>query len=513
MSGEQEFPERFNMAHYFLDHNMEEGRGDKVCLYYRDERYTYREVQARANRFANALGALGVGIEDRVLLVLPDCPEFAFAWFGAAKAGAVIAMVNPLLPGEDYVHYFEYSRAKLAVVHASTLDRLDPLRGGFRHLKHLLVVGNPGRHASFEDACARAGDRYVNADTHRDDPAIWLFTSGSTGTPKAAVHLQQDLPWNTERYAKQVMGLREDDLTVSVPKLFFGYATGTNLLFPFAVGAATALFSERSEPATLFDVIERYKPTVLTSVPTMINAMLNLPGAASRELKSLRLVLSAGEALPPELYQRWTRTWAAPILDGIGSAEMFHIYISNSPGDVVPGSLGRLVPGYEARVVGPDGNDVPDGEAGTLWIKGESAAILYWQAHEKSKQVLRGDWAVTGDHMRRDARGYFWYEGRTDDMLKVGGVFVSPYEVENCLLQHPRVAECAVIGYKDADGLTKPKAFVVLRDAAESPELARELQDFVKGRLAAFKYPRAVEFAPSLPKNDRGKIDRRALAR
>jgi benzoate-CoA ligase len=511
VSGALQFPERFNMAWYFLDRNLEQGRADKVCLYYRDERYSYREVQARANRFANVLRSLGVDVEDRVLLVLPDRPEFVFAWFGAAKVGAVIAMVNPLLPAEDYVHYFEYSRAKVAVVDASTLDRLDPLRDSFGHLRHMLVVGDPGRHLSFEDACVTASDSFTNADTHRDDPAIWLFTSGSTGKPKAAVHLQQDLPWNTERYAKQVMGIGEGDLTLSVPKLFFGYATGTNLLFPFAVGAATALFSERSEPATLFDAIERYRPTILTSVPTMINAMLNHPGGERRDLSSLRLCLSAGEALPPELYQRWKRSFGVEILDGIGSAEMFHIYISNYPGDVVPGSLGRLVPGYEARVVGPDGAELPAGEAGTLWIKGESAAILYWQAHEKSKEVLRGDWVVTGDHVRRDAQGYFWYEGRTDDMLKVGGIFVSPYELENCLLQHPRVAECAVIGYKDADGLVKPKAFVVPKEGAGSEVLARELQEFVKGRLAHFKYPRLLEFTPSLPKNDRGKIDRKQL--
>jgi benzoate-CoA ligase family protein len=307
------------------------------------------------------------------------------------------------------------------------------------------------------------------------------------------------------------MGLREDDLTVSVPKLFFGYATGTNLLFPFAVGGATALFSERSEPATLFDVIERYKPTILTSVPTMINGMLNHPGGSGRDLSSLRLCLSAGEALPPELYRRWMEVFGVEILDGIGSAEMFHIYISNSPGAVVPGSLGRLVPGYEARIVDAEGQDVPPGEAGTLWIKGESAAILYWQAHEKSKEVLRGDWVVTGDHMRRDERDIFWYEGRTDDMLKVSGIFVSPYEVENCLLQHARVAECAVIGYKDRDGLTKSKAFVVPRNGDGDTNLARELQDFVKTRLAPFKYPRIVEFVSSLPKNDRGKIDRRRL--
>jgi benzoate-CoA ligase len=512
MTAPLEFPERFNMAWYYLDRNVEEGRGDKRCLFWRDEAYTYREVQARANRFGNALRALGVYVEDRVLLVLPDCPEFVFAWFAAAKVGAVIAMVNPTLPAEDLAYYFQYTRAKVAVVDESTLARIDPLRDSFPYLRHLVVVGvDPGRHVSFAESCAKGWDRLENADTHRDDPAIWLFTSGSTGKPKAAVHLQQDLPWNTERYAKGVMGIREDDLTVSVPKLFFGYATGTNLLFPFAVGAATVLFSERSEPGTLFEVIERFRPTILTSVPTMINGMMNEPGGLKRDLSSLRLCLSAGEALPEELYRRWMDAYGVEILDGIGSAEMFHIYISNYPGEVVPGSLGRLVPGYEARIVGPEGSDVPDGESGTLWVKGESAAVMYWQAHEKSKEVLRGDWVVTGDHMRRDERGLFWYEGRTDDMLKVSGIFVSPYEVENCLLQHSRVAECAVIGYKDRDGLTKPKAYVVCREGAGDETLARELQDFVKARLAPFKYPRSVEFVRSLPKNDRGKIDRRKL--
>jgi acyl-coenzyme A synthetase/AMP-(fatty) acid ligase len=278
------------------------------------------------------------------------------------------------------------------------------------------------------------------------------------------------------------------------------------------VGGATALFSERSEPAALFDAIERYRPTILTSVPTMINGMLNHPGGTARDLSSLRFVLSAGEALPPELYRRWKDAFGVEILDGIGSAEMFHIYISNAPGDVTPGSLGRLVPGYEARIVDAFGQDCPDGDAGTLWVKGESAAILYWQAHEKSKEVLRGDWVVTGDHMRRDLDGRYWYEGRTDDMLKVGGIFVSPFEVENCLLRHPRVAEAAVIGYKDAEGLIKPKAFVVCRDEASAGEpLARELQEFVKRNLAPFKYPRIVEFAATLPKNDRGKIDRKRL--
>ncbi|MET0553375.1 MAG: benzoate-CoA ligase family protein [Vicinamibacteria bacterium] len=506
-----DFPERFNMAWYFLDRNLEEGRGGKTCLRWRDESCTYAEVQARSNRFANVLRRLDVAVEDRVLIVLPDRPEFVFAWFGAAKAGAVIAMVNPIVPADDFVHYFEYTRARVAVVDAATLDRIGPLRASFRHLRHLIVVGgDAGPHLAWDEVIAREPDAFTNADTHRDDPAIWLFTSGSTGKPKAAVHLQQDLPWNTERYAKQVLGIGPDDVTVSVPKLFFGYATGTNLLFPFAVGGEAALFSERSEPATLFDAIERYRPTILTSVPTMINAMLNHPGGTERDLSSLRYVLSAGEALPPELYRRWKETFGVEILDGIGSAEMFHIYISNAPGDVTPGSLGRIVPGYEARIVDADGRDCGDDEAGTLWIKGESAAVLYWQAHEKSKEVLRGDWVVTGDHLRRDADGRYWYEGRTDDMLKVGGIFVSPFEVENCILEHPLVAECAVIGYKDDEGLIKPKAFVVCRGEPEAG-FGRELQEFVKRRLAPFKYPRVVEIVEALPKNDRGKIDRKRL--
>jgi benzoate-CoA ligase family protein len=506
-----EFPERFNMAWYFLDRNVEEGRGGRTCLRWRDDAYTYAEVQVLSNRFASALRRLDVAIEDRVLIVLPDRPEFAFAWFGAAKAGAVIAMVNPIVPADDFVHYFEYTRAKVAVVDASTLDRIGPLRASFRHLRHLIVVGgDAGAHLAWDEVTAREPDAFANADTHRDDPAIWLFTSGSTGKPKAAVHLQQDLPWNTERYAKQVLGIGPDDVTVSVPKLFFGYATGTNLLFPFAVGGQAALFSERSEPQTLFDAIERFRPTILTSVPTMINAMLNHPGGTARDLSSLRFVLSAGEALPPELYRRWKETFGVEILDGLGSAEMFHIYISNAPGDVTPGSLGRVVPGYEARIVDLDGRDCAADEAGTLWIKGESAAILYWQAHEKSKEVLRGDWVVTGDHLRRDADGRYWYEGRTDDMLKVGGIFVSPFEVENCILEHPLVAECAVIGYKDDEGLIKPKAFVVCR-AEPDAGFGRELQEFVKRRLAPFKYPRVVEIVEALPKNDRGKIERKRL--
>jgi benzoate-CoA ligase len=509
-----EFPDRFNMADYFLYHNLREGRGEKTCLYYKDDSYTYAQVAEMSDRVGNVLRELGVEAEDRVLVVLPDCPEFVFTWFGAAKVGAVIAMVNTILPAGDYAYYLEYTRARVAVVHHSVADAVESVRHASKYLRHVAVVGGDGaKNPSFEGLVAAASPVCEPEPTSKDDLAIWLFTSGSTGKPKAAVHLQHDLPYNTEHYAKQVLGIREDDLTVSVPKLFFGYATGTNLLFPFAVGGATALFDERSTAERMFEVIDRYRPTILTSVPTMINAMLNVEGARDRyDLSSLRLCLSAGEALPPELYHRWMEAYSVEILDGIGSAEMFHIYVSNRPGHVVPGALGTVVPGYEARVVGPDGRDVPDGEVGELWIKGDSAALCYWNAHEASKARFAGDWCFTGDQFRRDAEGVFWYQGRSDFMLKVSGIWVSPLEIENCLLGHAAVVECCVVGAADENDLVKPLAYVVPAAGREGgDDLVAELQAHAKAQMAPYKYPRWVEFVDALPKNDRGKIDRKVV--
>jgi len=529
-----QFPERFNMADYFLYHNLEEGRENKVCLYFEDQTYTYGETARMSNRVGNALREFGAEMEDRVLIVLPDCPEFVWTWFGAARIGAIIAMVNPLLPAADYKYYLEYTRARVAVVHESLLNNFNEAAAEARYLRAVLVVGSHEHDhdmdftndavvwSSFNGAVLGAEDECSAADTYRDDIAIWLFSSGSTGDPKGAVHLQHDLPFNTEVFAKRTMGVNENDLTVSVPKLFFGYATGTNLLFPFAVGGATALFAERSTPEKIFEVIERYRPTILTTVPTMINAMLNAPDAASRDLSSLRFCYSAGEALPVELYERWKTNLGVEICDGIGSAEMFHIYISNRPGDVKPGSLGRIVEGYEAKIVGAEGHEVSTNEMGTLKIKGDSAALCYWNAHEKSKETFAGDWCTTGDQFHVDEQGYYWYHGRTDDMLKVSGIFVAPVEIENCLLQHEAVLECAVIGAQAEDGLVKPKAFIVLREEVQGPKskvqspegmqaLSDELKGFVKTHLAPYKYPRWIEFVASLPKNDRGKIDRKQL--
>jgi benzoate-CoA ligase family protein len=520
-----EFPERFNMADYFLYHNLEEGRENKPCLYFQDQSFTYADVARMSNRVGNTLRDLGLDIEQRILIVLPDCPEFVCTWFGAARIGAVITMVNPLLPAVDYKYYLEYTRARVAVIHHSLLRNFSEAAEASSYLRAVLVVGGPldddeGRTTprnrakwfAFTQAVEAGSDECTPADTHRDDIAIWLFTSGSTGHPKGAVHLQHDLPFNTEVYAKRTLGVNENDLTVSVPKLFFGYATGTNLLFPFAVGGATALFEERSTPEKIFEVVARYRPTILTTVPTMINGMLNAEQLTSSDLSSLRFCYSAGEALPVELYQRWLKTVGVEIYDGIGSAEMFHIYITNRPGDVKPGSLGRIVEGYEAAITNAEGEQVPTGEMGTLRIKGDSAALCYWNVHEKSKETFAGDWCMTGDQFHVDEGGYYWYHGRTDDMLKVSGVYVAPSEIENCLLQHEAVLECAVIGHNPGDGLVKPKAFIVLREGYQGDsEREEEIKAFIKSRLAMYKYPRWIQFVASLPKNDRGKIDRKNL--
>ncbi len=507
------FPLQFNLADYLLDRNLREGRASKTAILYKDRKISYLEVAENSNRAAQVFSKLGLEYEDRVLIVLPDCPEFAYAWFAALKCGAVFAMVNPLCPQDDFEYYLDYTRAKIAVVHESTLDRMGPAAKKARFLKSLLVVGERSEGwLSFRELYQQASGEFQNADTHRDDIAGWLFTSGSTGKPKAAVHFHHDFAFNIENYAKKVLEIREDDITISVPKLFFGYATGTNLMFPFAVGASTVLFEERSTPEEMLKQIRRHRPTLLTSVPTMINAMAEQEGACREDMSSLRLLTSAGEALPVELYRRWNEKFAVEILDGIGSAELFHIYISNRLGDVKPGSLGKLVPGYEAKILDPEGRELPNGETGTLWVKGDSAALCYWQDHEKSKKVFHDDWVMTGDLFRQDSDGYFWYGGRADELLKVGGIWVSPTEVEACLMKHPRVLEAAVVGVEDRTGLVLSKAFVVLREGEKASEaLTRDLQEFAKKNMAPHKYPRLVEYIDSLPKNDRGKVDRKLL--
>lgn len=512
-----DWPAKFNLSEYFLDRNLDEGRSDKVAVIVGDERRTYGEVAARVRRLTAALRARGLRPEDRVLIVLPDGHEFVETWFACLRAGGVFAMVNPLLKAGDYEKYLAYTKARVLVTHSAVLPEIGEAARAARLCDEVLVVGDDaGGFTAYEDAlAAHESDHPLAAvePTGPDDLAGWLFTSGSTGDPKACVHSQRDFAYSTETYALQVAGYRESDVCLSVPKLFFGYATGTNLMFPFRVGATVVLFPERSTPEQLVDEITRHRPTFLTGVPTLFNALLKSEASAAMDLSSLRICLSAGEALPEQLYLDWKARTGVEILDGIGSAELFHIYISNAPGDVVPGSLGRLVPGYEAEIVDPDGRPVPSGEPGRLRVRGGSTALCYWAHREDSIETFQGDWCTTADVFRCDSDGRFWYIGRGDDLLKVSGIWVSPLEIENALLSHPAVQEVCVVGRDDEAGLVKPHAIIQLATGVVGDEsLALALKAHVKDRLAPYKYPRSFEWrAEALPKNDRGKVARKLL--
>ncbi len=544
------FPEELNLADYFLFDRIAEGKGGRTALRFGDRAWTYAEVADRARALARWLVDRGVLPEQRVYIVLPDTPAFAWGIFGTLAAGAVLTMGNPIAPIDDLAAVIEYVRAAVVITTPAVAEALAPRLGELPSVREILLspdaaTGDPidvdvpappgliGRRPHFGSLHA-AIERGRTLDAalpriRRDDPAIWLFTSGSTGKSKAAMHSHRDFAFNTEVYAKRTVGYREADVTVSVPRLFFGYATGTNLWFPFAVGATVGLFSERPTAESVARAIERYRPTIVTNVPTMLGKLLDLDderraaGGAGLDLSSVRFHLSAGEALPEPLLRRFVERFGADVYDGIGSAEMFHIYCSNRPGDVVPGSLGRAVEGYTLRILPEDADGagaapLPPNEIGVLWVKGDSVAHGYFQDRDKSWRTFHGHWCRTGDLFHIDERGYLWFSGRADDLFKVGGIFVAPREVEDCLLAHPAVSVAAVIPGEDA-GLTKPKALIVLRpDARERiaepagrKALADELKAHVQGRLTKHKYPRWVVFVDDLPKNDRGKVDKKLL--
>ncbi|HLU25588.1 MAG TPA: benzoate-CoA ligase family protein [Longimicrobiales bacterium] len=514
-------PERFNIADYFLDDRIREGRGGRIALRTDAGNLTYAEVQALANRFGNLLLDAGVEPEQRVIIALPDGPEYVAALFGVLKIGAVVVMVNPYLRVDAIEYFFRYTRAVAAFVHRENRETFETAARAAadatglrrRGLKRLFVVGDEG----FERELAAAPTSLENYPTHRDDPAIWLFSGGTSGRPKAAVQTHTSYANSTECYGKGVIRYTEDDITLSVPKLFFGYAMGSNLFFPFSVGASSVLFPERSTPEAIFEKIARHRPTILINVPTMVQQMVSHPDAARQDFSSLRLATSAGEALPVELYHRWKATFGVELLDGLGTAEMWHIFLSNQLGQVRPGTLGTAVPGFEVRVRDEHGNDLPPGEVGYLWVRGNSRAIGYWQHMERTRRAFRGEWYVSEDMLRMDEDGYFTYCGRADDMLKVSGKWLSPQEVENCLLQHPAVKEVAVVGAVDANGLVQPHAYVVRADGYAAPDaeddaaLAEALRAFVRERLESYKTPRAVFFLDALPRTHLGKVDRGRL--
>jgi benzoate-CoA ligase family protein len=501
-----ELPDIYNATTTFVDENIAAGRGKRTAIYYQDQTFTYQDVFEKVNRTGNALKELGVEIEHRVLLILPDSPEFAFSFFGAIKIGAVPIPTNPWMHIQDYEYLVNDSRARAVVVHESVLPQVENISTPF--LKHIIVVGKPAAKAlSYDNLIAKASDRLEAETTNRDDVCFWGYTSGSTGSPKGAVHLQHDMITITDLFVKPVLGMNENDICFSASKLFFSYGLGNSLYFPFRFGASTVLWPERPEPEKTLQVIEKYHPTFFFSVPTLYARLLRVE--KKYDLSSLRICLSSGEPLPPALFHQWKNRFGVELLDVVGSTEATHDFLANRPGRAKPGSSGEVTPAFEAKIVDDEGREVPVGEVGNLMVKGDANAPYYWNKHEQTKRMMQGEWLKTGDTYYCDTEGYYWYCGRSDDMLKVGGLWVSPIEIENTLMEHPSVLEAAVTGHQDADGLIKPKAYVLLKsEFSGSDQLKTELQNYVKNKLAPYKYPRWVEFVDDLPKTVTGKIQR-----
>jgi benzoate-CoA ligase family protein len=502
----------YNAAVEFIDRHVQEGRGARIAI--RDDfgTYDYAELAKRTARAGHALRSLGVDLEQRVLMCMLDSVDFVATFFGAIKIGAVAVPVNTLLTTNDYEHFLRDSRARVLVVSDALYPRLEPALAASPFLKQVVVAKTPlggpdGGHAHLESLVAGQPDSLEPAPTSADDVAFWLYSSGSTGAPKGAMHLQSSLGHTARLFGQGVLGIRENDLVFSAAKLFFAYGLGNAMSFPLSVGATAVLMAERPTPASVLRMLEQHQPTIFYGVPTLFAAILADPALAdARGSKALRFSVSAGEALPKHVGERWRARFGHDILDGIGSTEMLHMFLSNKPGDVRYGTTGKPVAGYDVALRGDDGMPAADGEEGALWVRGPSAAIGYWNNRERSLSTFHGPWTRTGDTYIRTADGYYTYVGRSDDMLKVSGQWVSPFEVESALGAHDAVLEAAVVGHNDVDSLTKPKAFVVLKPG--KTVTADELKAFVKERLAPFKYPRWIEFVPELPKTATGKIQR-----
>ena len=539
-------PDQFNAATYFIDRHIPEGRAEKIAIEAGEARVSYRQLHENVNRFGNGLRQLGVRIEERVLLLLLDSPEFAVSFFGAIKIGAVPVPVNTLLKTSDYHYILNNSRARVAVVSESLYPHIQGWEN-LRYLQHVIVVGSAPPAApdpatldpavlkkyalGFADLIEKNSPDLEAEPTSKDDAAFWLYSSGSTGFPKACVHLQHDMVVCADRYAKGILGMTESDRCFSVAKLFFAYGLGNALYFPLAVGATSILWPGPPRPQHVFEIIERHRPTLFFSVPSnYANLLAYEPGrvhvgtdalvrpversstSPDFDLSSIRYGISAGEALPAALFHRFKERFGVEILDAIGSTEVLHMFIANRPGAVRPGSSGQIIPGYEAKIVDEGNQPTNPGDIGNLLIKSDSTCSHYWNQHEKSKSTIEGHWIRTGDKYYQDADGYFWYASRSDDMLKCSGVWVSPVEIEGVLIAHPAVQEAAVVGREDHDQLLKPAAYVVLKDGRTgTADIARELQEFVVSSLPVFKRPRWVEFVVELPKTATGKLQRYKL--
>jgi len=468
---------------------------------------TYGQLTEQCWRFANALRAQGFTPESRVMLCMLDTPQWVVAFLGCMLAGVVPIATNTLLTTKDFDYMLRDSRAQGLIVSSVLLPAFEPLIGHLDTLKTVIVAGgDAGPHLSLDQLIAQADAAHHCAETCSDDVCFWLYSSGSTGSPKGTVHLHSHLIQTAELYGQGVLGIRESDVVYSAAKLFFAYGLGNALSFPMSVGATTVLLPARPTPQDVFGVLTRHQPTIFYGVPTLFAGLLASNDRPARQAINLRLCTSAGEALPAEIGKKWTAEYGCEILDGIGSTEMLHIFLSNRAGEVRYGTTGKAVPGYHLRIVGDDGTECADGEIGELQISGPTSALMYWNNREKTKHTFAGEWTRSGDKYTRDADGYYTYGGRSDDMLKVGGIYVSPFEVEASLMTHDAVLEAAVVGMADTDGLIKPKAYVVLKPGHAVNEDA--LKQHVKSQLAPYKYPRWMEFVNELPKTATGKIQR-----
>ena len=507
-----DFSQPFNFAQHLF--NLNQDRADKIA--YTDDQGTlsYAQLQEQARRIAHGLLVAGIHREERVLLVMHDMREWVISFLGAMYAGVVPVAVNTLLTPADYAYMLEHCRAQAILTNGALVPAVQQALNQAQHeVNHIWVArpeeapqGLPPAFEPLQPWLAQQTALPHAAKTMGDDPGFWLYSSGSTGKPKGAVHTHANPYWTAELYGKPVLGLHENDVCFSAAKLYFAYGLGNALTFPLSVGASVVLMAERPTPEAVFARWTQHQPTVFFGAPTGFAGMLAHPALPGREQVSLRMCSSAGEALPAEIAQRFKNHFGADIVDGIGSTEMLHIFLSNRPDDIRYGSTGKPVPGYAVELRGEDGKPVADGEIGDLFIKGPSAALMYWANRDKTRDTFQGAWLKSGDKYVRDADGYYTYAGRSDDMLKVSGIYVSPFEVESTLQLHPAVLEAAVIGVTDAQGLTKTKSYVVCKPGHSTSEA--ELKAFVKDRLAAYKYPRFIEFVDELPKTATGKIQR-----
>ncbi|UCF93519.1 MAG: benzoate-CoA ligase family protein [Desulfobacterales bacterium] len=508
-------PRQFNAADYFVDRNIAEGRGDKTAVLFEDQVISYNLLSENVNRTANALSQLGVGMENRVMLLLRDTPEMIYSFYGAIKAGAVPIPTNILMKAPDFLYMLNDSRAPVLIVDAAFLAEIEKILDQAVFLRNVVVCGGQDhRHLSFDKLLNKAGTDFTAAATTGDDAAFWLYSGRNPAKLMGAVHHHSHMVYCAEAYAKGVLNMSAEDRAMG-SFLFFAYGLGNGAYFPFAVGAATILISHPPKPELLYQDLVQYRPTLFFTVPTLLGALADYKQtcrAAGPELppvSSLRACISSAEILSPDIYRRFKEEFGVEILDGTGSTEICHIFLSNRFGEVRPGSAGKPVPGYRMRLLDDDGQPVVPGQTGHLLVSGGSIASAYWNQREETKHNMRGAWFVTGDRYRVDEDGYYYFCGRSDDMLRVGGKWLAPQEVENTLNRHPAVLESAVVGYPDKDALVKPYAFVVLKpNYASSAGLEEELKQFVRDKIAAYKYPRWIEFSDEIPKTPGGKIQR-----